>query len=201
MLGPESLPVLLSALLGSTGLVALASRLAQLSAPARLRKRLEASGALASSLPPGSARDALWLAHERDAYRLAAMSLLQPSTKYSNLVTGLIALAIFAIATATGLSYILVFNFFDEIFQDAFWDDTLEAVIFTLTMFGPLVFAILTTQSIILRTNRERLADQLFADGVTDVPYLRQKAVSVEPRRKETLAKPRRRGIATWLRG
>lgn len=81
----EYAPLIITALLGTTGIVTALSKFAEFSEPNRLRKRLATTAAAAAAFTPSSgAREKLELACERDAARLAAISLIQTQPHEAN---------------------------------------------------------------------------------------------------------------------
>jgi len=87
----EYAPLILTALLGTTGIVTAFSKFAEFSEPNRLRKRLATTATAAAAFTSSSsARKKLELACERDATRLAAISLIQTQPHEANRLRNLV---------------------------------------------------------------------------------------------------------------
>jgi hypothetical protein len=94
---------LIAALFGSTGIAGLLAQGVNHTRTARLRKSVEESMRLAGMLPEGTpSREVLELAGQRDAVRLASMSLFSLPTVFRMSVLG--GVILFAIITGFGLA-------------------------------------------------------------------------------------------------
>ncbi len=193
---PAWLPVILSALIGTSGVVAAVARLAQLSEPAKLRKRIEGATALLKTDLDDRAKEVLRLACERDAYRLATMSIVQSKTQHFVLVRSMLV-ALIPTLTFIAIAVLLVpaafkVNLEGNVFTNTEWANLVAVIgaIFSIIIFLAWTFALN------MRVRRERLAARLFAEPELGSSYIRSHVArdSAPPTR-------RRRGTASEPQG
>lgn len=172
---PDWLPLLITAILGSTGVTAVLARFAQLSGPARLRRRIQATDALVKELPPGQARHALELAIDRDAASLSSMSLVRPGR-----AADLISLVVYSIVSAVTL--LIIFGYvilntkdgepFSELRKDVV-SSGVPALISATVVYIILVAGALVILNKSLKFRRNTYADVIFAQGAVDESLIR----------------------------
>ncbi len=207
----DSLPGVLTTVVGGASAVTALARVLQLSEPARLKRSLRSSAALVGTMPAGRARQALELSIERDSLRLAAMTLVQKDIDQSTRRNRLIFVGIiWAVLVA-----VLLFILFTVGTLEDLNPRTLKAFRTTLpaafggaaTMIALPIAMRIFASTLNTRAQRETLAAQLFADGVIDEAYVRCEAVSAvaRPDAGAPTVTPQtrrpRRALARWLRG
>jgi hypothetical protein len=171
----SSIPLLITGLLGTTGIVTALSRLSDLGEPARLRKRLTATIEAAASLEPDTeAREALELARERDAMRIAAITLISQPPGTSRKVKTRIAKSMVILIGLLALSYwagiVWPAQKMPAEFRSAYVGIVIGAQLILPIIFVAAMLVIAhdiytSTQS--LRARREVLAASMFGNGVS----------------------------------
>jgi uncharacterized membrane protein HdeD (DUF308 family) len=205
----DPLPNILTAVVGSAGVITGVARLAQLSEPSRLRRSLAATAALRDSMPESPGRNALDLAIERDTLRLASMSLIQNKTAHGERRNRWLFVASILLVVLGTLVYASL-TLTPEFDPDApRWVSRalLTVYIADVILLGVVIFMSVYTAAVTIRGRREHLAAQMFADGHIDAEYVRSQSVWERARSKSGTEKPKSlfrqllRRIATWLRG
>ena len=170
----DSIPLVVSAIVGSAGIASAVARVTQLSEPSRIRKRLESSLALLAKMPGGPAKDAVLLTYERDAARLAAIVLVQRSLTFSRSV-GLLISSLVVTALIFGAGSYFYYNVGDE--KSAFYEGWFRSLVPSFITISALVAAVIifisTNHAVALQRRRSTMSDDLFVAGEVNAELIR----------------------------